>query len=112
MWNQYTYRVFLSRLGRGFGGEGPRAEGVGGGKPPPFQPVLTRPTKGRRILTLDSLFANTKRSQVLKSHRFFNDFGINFDIILGTLSFENPLKIDPEIEVEKKDVQKSKKSSL
>ena len=35
MWNQYTYRVFLSGLGRGFGGEGPRAEGVGGGKPPP-----------------------------------------------------------------------------
>ena len=32
---QYTYRVFLRRLGRGVGGEGPRAEGIGGGKPPP-----------------------------------------------------------------------------
>ena len=41
--------MFLSRLGRGIGGEGPRAEGVGGGKPP-FQGVLTRPTEGRRTL--------------------------------------------------------------
>ena len=31
VWNQYTYRVFLSRLGRGFGGEGAQGgEGVGG----------------------------------------------------------------------------------
>ena len=52
VWNQYTYRVFLSRLGRGVGGEGPGAEGVGGGKPPPFQDGLTRPTEGRRILAL------------------------------------------------------------
>ena len=29
VWNQYTYRVFLSRLGRGFGGEGAQ----GGGPP-------------------------------------------------------------------------------
>ena len=50
VWNQYAHRVFLSRLGREGGGECPRAEGVGGGKPPPLQPVLTRPTEGRRIL--------------------------------------------------------------
>ena len=39
----------IDELGRGFGGEGPRAEGVGGGKLPPFQEVLTRPTEGRRM---------------------------------------------------------------
>ena len=34
-WSRYTYRVQMDRLGPRFGGEGPRAEGVGGGKPPP-----------------------------------------------------------------------------
>ena len=33
--HQFTYRVRIDELGADFGGEVPRAEGVGGGKPPP-----------------------------------------------------------------------------
>ena len=36
----------MDELGPRFGGEGGRVDGVGGGKPPPFQKVLTRPTDG------------------------------------------------------------------
>ena len=67
MWNQYTYRAFFNPLGRGFGGEGPRAEGVGGGKPPPLQNGLTRPTEGRRIFIHFVLIC-------IDGHAFFMDF--------------------------------------
>ena len=69
VWTQYTYRVFLHRLGADLGGEGPRAEGVGGGKPPPFQKVLTRPTEGRRILSAQKAPAGRLSGQTYNSLR-------------------------------------------
>ena len=57
------------------------------------------------------LSIQNKKSQVPKSHRFFNDFGIRFGI-LGTFSFKNPSKINPEIELEKKMPKNQKDPTL
>ena len=57
IWLQYTYRVRIDELGPTSGGEGPRAYGVGEGKPLPLDlSALTRPTMGRR--TFDMPFSN------------------------------------------------------
>ena len=41
----FNNRVRIDELGADFGGEVPRAEGVGGGKPPPPVKVLTRTSR-------------------------------------------------------------------